>query len=325
MTITTAPTTDDYSIRSYLLAGAALAPVADRILASIRTEITTNAGDNESCLYKGVYAKCDGTSSASRVAFHAIGTWNIGMYVDSSVTCGISSYGKFNETIRSNGYSASAPVLKVDNQDTTDGQCALWAKIAKVTAGQYAVKLENTAQSSVTEGTKNHIGFTAAKTNVRNMPLDAGISDETGGSPKHWYGLVGLGDLNDLWWYSNAIVNDARWAYPLNLPHGCTVTKIRIQQYGGGGTATGTSRPYVGLSSATWSDPSKIIYESGAYATTTNETETIVANMSITIDNVNKRYFVLYRNVVSGATGYNYIYALEVTYTIQDLGAAPGF
>jgi hypothetical protein len=238
----------------------------------------------------------------------------VGLYATVNLHYGIESLAEANLLRRTNAYwvSSGLPVLTVENNNTaTSTAPAIHASIARGVDGMYAIEMSN----SGTSDTKYHIGFARAVTNVRVLPIASFISHLTDFS---YWGASG----NTEW---AATGNTKYMTIPLLLPHGCTLTNIDVYQSGGGGTAATTDRPLVSLYRKTYTTATTATIQGTTAYAATNGIATISWTGAIVLDNSTYEYFIRYRNVNTGSTAGSGVYGVQVTYTIQDLGAAPGY
>jgi hypothetical protein len=282
---------------------------------------TRNASDTDGSLYF-YYAEADSTSGSLDL---------LGLRLGSNLDRGIystSGYSRLQRTAAT-WTGTGHNVLEVYNFNTaTDAAGAIEARIAQVASGVWCVEMQNTAQSSTTEGTANHLGFSSAETNKRNIPIQNATPHSLGsGTSSEDFYLVstGIGSTASIYWITNAVANNQYIDMPLELPHKSTIQEIQVRQSGGGGSATGLNLPCIALYRKQFSASSAVRLSGPTYAASTGSSTITMSSIAHTVDNTDYCYFVRYRNVATGAASSSYFYSVSVEYDITDLGAAPGF
>ncbi len=275
-----------------------------------------HASDKSGQVYYGVKLEtAQNQATSTKYAVHVDNNFRYGFYSHAGE--------HYLERTNTEWTGLGFPVLHVKNLNSaTDTAGAIQAEINQTSSSIYAVAMDNIANVSATEGTRYHLGFTENKTNRRILPIEAAVPHASGLSTGANYRYRG-GGTSDYW--ETETVADIRYlTYPLKLPHGCTLATVEVYQYGGGGTATGTDLPYIGLYQKAYGSSAGTLVGSLAYAASTGAV-TITLSPSQTLDNTTYEYQIRYRNVITGAIATSKVYSFRVTYTIIDLGAAPGF
>ncbi len=282
-----------------------------------RIDLNDHASD--AMTYYGTVYETTAESDSVKTAIDINVDWDVG----------IDSTAGYHYLERTNGKWTGTGVnlLRVFNLNTaSDTKGAIHTKISQTTSGIWCLQLENTAQSSTTEGTRYHLGFTAAKTNTRDLSIfdfQPDQADDVNGGD-YYLTNAGIGGSHNSYWLGRSVDNNLYMAIPLRLPHACTLSTVRVYQYGGAGTASGTDLPAIALYRKAYGASTATLIGSVAYASSTG-TATITLSPSHTLDNSSYAYWVQYRNVATGRLAAARVYGCQVEYTISDLGAAPGF
>jgi hypothetical protein len=248
-----------------------------------------------------------------------------GFRAQSTLDTGVDSLAGFNRFWRQDDNTTSTdPVVDIDNQDNDSSGGTAAALRASNTYSSTSSKVIEivSAYSSTTEGSRRAIVFQTAKQNRRTLNLAHAISDGWGGASPDFQ-WVGWGTNG----YFQSRSSGATGIYvtmPIHLPHRATIKKFYLRAYGGGGTATGTQLPYGQLMYGTRDSSSYTVNVNQTYATGTGTVTITSPTLSHQINN-EFELVLRYRNVSTGASGYSYVYGVQIDYEIDDLGAAPGF
>ncbi len=294
------------------------------------------SGGRELTVYQATIAPSDNDVSGTfYYAFRTVGAsaglaTKYAFFADSEFHFGISSTSENSLFSRTNSQwtTSSSPVVTIENLNTaTDANSAMVVVVSNETDGTFAVEMD-TAETSVLEGTRNAIGLTNTATNVRFIPTASFYPHESASDRDFLY----IGSTSNSRWnaqpapYLNKYIT-----IPLNLPHGATITEAVVSFFTGGGTGSmfgDTRNSIFELYSQTTGSGGALIATNNDDGTTFSRSDTIVLSLSTVLDNTTKSYFLRYRtqSSVDGTTTTGpQCRAIKVTYTITDLGAAPGF
>lgn len=254
---------------------------------------------------------------------------NVGMTLSASST-GIAATAPVNSFVRSNASSTSATsVVTIDNQDAdASGGVAAALTVANTYSSTSSKVLElDSAYSSSTEGTRRAITLVSSKTNQREIQMISGTSmNATGSVDWYYYGLWSTQSFS-YWDSVNPGTGGDTLHVPLVLPHRSTINSITVWCYFvGTGNATETNRTRVTLFYKRYDQSIAFTnLAQGYFGTGTGNQSLTLSSISAAVDETINHYFLEIRGpIAAGRTTIRFLGGYY-SYSIDDLGVAPGY